>query len=438
MAKGGEPLMPCHPARARELLGSGRAVVARRAPFVIRLTRRTFDESDVDGVEVRIDPGSRRTGVALTEDRIQAGAQGGASVGVRRGLLAVELRHRGGQIRAGMLRRAGYRRRRRSANLRYRAPRNRNRTRPEGWLPPSLRHRVDSTLSLVRRLCRYAPVSALHVERVAFDTCAIAGVDYRRGTRAGAEIRAYLLDKWNRACAYCGASGVPLNVEHIRPRSRGGSGRTSNLTLACVPCNRAKGTLPVEEFLAGRPVRLRRLMSHAQADLHDAAAMNATRHRLAEALETLGRPVYAWSGARTRWNREAMGLPKSHTLDALLTGDLDHENGAAVVRIPEQVLAMTSTGRGSYARTTPDRHGFPRLLRSRVKRHHGFATGDLVQADVPRGKWRGRWVGKIAVRASGRHRLTTAACRFDVGHGNLRLLQRADGYAYEISAEIFA
>jgi len=55
----GHPLMPCHPARARKLLASGRARVHRLAPFVIRLVDRTVAESTVTGVEVGIDPGSK-------------------------------------------------------------------------------------------------------------------------------------------------------------------------------------------------------------------------------------------------------------------------------------------------------------------------------------------------------------------------------------------
>ncbi|MET9320273.1 RRXRR domain-containing protein [Streptomyces sp. NPDC003038] len=65
LAKGGEPLMPCHPARARELLDRGRAVVARRAPFTIRLKHRTRAGSVVAGVQLRLDPGSKATGVAV-------------------------------------------------------------------------------------------------------------------------------------------------------------------------------------------------------------------------------------------------------------------------------------------------------------------------------------------------------------------------------------
>ncbi|MFD7258096.1 HNH endonuclease [Streptomyces sp. NPDC059874] len=230
--------------------------------------------------------------------------------------------------------------------------------------------------------------------------------------------------------------GCRLNIDHVRPRCRGGSDRVSNLVLACISCNQAKGALRVEEFLATRPARLESVIAQLRRPLRDVAAMNATRHQLVETLATLGVPVHAWSGGRTRWNRAAMGLPKSHTLDALATGVLDLDRGDAIVRIPAQVLVVTSTGRGSYARTTPDRFGFPRLRRPRSKIHHGYATGDLVEAIVPRGKWVGKWVGRVAVRASGQHRITTLTSRFDVSHQYLRLLQRADGYTYGFAREI--
>ncbi|MFD5511035.1 RNA-guided endonuclease IscB [Streptomyces sp. NPDC127051] len=324
--------MPCHPARARELLDRGRAVVARQAPFTIRLKHRTRADSTVDGVQLRIDPGSRATGIAITDERHQVGPTGRTHL-ARRGLITIELRHRGRQIHSGMMRRAGYRRRRRSANLRYRAPRHDNRRRPNGWLAPSLRHRVDSTTSLVSRLCRYAPVVAIHVEHAAFDTAAVAGGMPPGGPRslgstcAGFEIREFLLAKWKRSCAYCGAEGVPLNIEHVRPRSGGGSDRLSNLVLACVTCNQAKGTSSIEEFLADRPARLERVIAQLRRPLHDMATMNSTRLTLVKALGTIGVPVHTWSSGRTHWNRRVMGLPKSHTLDALATGVIDHERG---------------------------------------------------------------------------------------------------------------
>jgi hypothetical protein len=125
---------------------------------MIRLKDRTSAESEVVGVQLRIDPGSKGTGLVLTDEKKETGDRG-AIVTVRRGLIAIELEHRGDQIRACVRQRAGYRRRRRSTNLRYRAPRSKNRTHPQGWLPPSLRHRIDTTFTLADRLCRYAPVT---------------------------------------------------------------------------------------------------------------------------------------------------------------------------------------------------------------------------------------------------------------------------------------
>ncbi|HET6357924.1 MAG TPA: RRXRR domain-containing protein [Streptomyces sp.] len=160
-----------------------RAVVARQAPFTIRLKDRTRADSDVAGVQLRIDPGSKGTGIALTDTKTEIAA-GGTPMTVRRGLASVELQHRGEQIHKAMGQRAGYRHRRRSANCRYRARRSNNRTRPRGWLAPSLRHRVDSTLSIARRLCQYAPVTEIDVERVAFDTHAMSeGRSLRSSTR---------------------------------------------------------------------------------------------------------------------------------------------------------------------------------------------------------------------------------------------------------------
>ncbi|MFK0109832.1 RNA-guided endonuclease IscB [Streptomyces sp. NPDC091217] len=441
LSKDGRPLMPCHPARARELLRKRRAVVVRQTPFVIRLKDRTLAESAVDGLQLRIDPGSKGTGLALTDEKKETGGNGRV-VAVRRGLFSIELQHRGDQIHHTMRQRAGYRHRRRSANCRYRAPRFHNRVAAKGWLPPSLRHRVDTTFSLANRLCRYVPVTEIHLERVAFDTHSLSaghplqGIEYAQGTLAGTTARAYLDAKWNSACAYCGATGVPLNIEHVRPRSRGGSNRISNLVLACVPCNQAKDNRSVESFLAHRPDRLAMVLDQLKAPLRDAAAMNATQAQLAEALEVLGRPLRAWPGHLTMSNRTATGLGKTHTLDALSAGHLDHEGGDAIVRFPEQVLVAKATGRGSHARTTPDRYGFPRLRRSRTKQHFGYVTGDLVRAIVPSGRWAGTWTGRISVRAMGQHSLTTSVGRFNVRHRNLRLLQRGDGYGYRTRPEL--
>ncbi|MGP3957218.1 RRXRR domain-containing protein [Nonomuraea sp. 3N208] len=117
--RNGQPLQPTRPAMARKLLASGRAVVHHHTPLVIRLKDRDASTCRVPGVETSIDPGSQHTGIAVF-------CTGG---GIRTGLFALQLDHRGARIRDRLARRACYRRRRRSANLRYRAPRRAGRLR---------------------------------------------------------------------------------------------------------------------------------------------------------------------------------------------------------------------------------------------------------------------------------------------------------------------
>ena len=341
-----------------------------------------------------------------------------------------------------MLQRAGYRRRRRGANLRYRAPRFDNRTRPEGWLPPSLRHRVDTIFSLVARLRRWAPVTALHQELVRFDTQKmenpeISGVQYQQGTLAEYEVREYLLEKFGRTCAYCGATGVPLNIDHIRPRSKGGTNRVSNLTWACIPCNQAKDDLDLDEWLCTTfgdtkaADIAKRVLAQAKAPLKDAAAVNSTRWALYEALQETDLPVHTDSGGRTKWNRSRFGLPKTHTLDALCVGDVH-----GVVSYPSESVVARATGRGTYQRTRVDRYGFPRLRLPRTKLVSGFQTGDLVRAVVPHGKHAGVHVGRVPVRSSERFNVTTHATTVQgISHRHCAVLQRGDGWGWSRQPE---
>ncbi|MFZ3499589.1 RNA-guided endonuclease IscB [Streptomyces sp. 5.8] len=425
--KHGVPLQPTSPARARKLLSQGRAAVARHTPFVIRLKDRTVAASQVDGVHLGIDPGSKYTGIAVFT----------AKGGNRRGLYSVELGHRGSMIRDKLIARSAYRRGRRSRNLRYRAPRFSNRARPKSWLAPSLRHRVDTTTSWATRLARWAPVGVVHVERVAFDTHAMSnggpleGAEYQYGTLHGTESREYLLAKWGRACAYCGATGVPLNIDHIHPRSLGGSDRISNLCTACIPCNERKSNQSVEDFLKGSPRLLVRILAQAKSPLRDAASVNATSWALWRALDATFPEVRATSGGRTKWNRQRTGTPKTHTLDALCVGELN-----AVIRTPACVLAVAATGRGTYARTRTDKYGFPRLRLPRTKQFFGYQTGDLARAIVPTGKKTGTHTGRIAVRAAGSFNIRTAHGLVQgIRHAHFKLLQRADGYAYTTRPE---
>lgn len=411
LSSDGQPLDPCHPARARQLLDHGKAAVWRRFPFTIRLNARTAAESLTRPHRLKLDPGSKTTGIAVVAEM------------TGRVVWAGELTHRGQAIHDALLSRRTMRRSRRQRKTRYRKPRFLNRRRPAGWLAPSLQHRVGTTLTWVARLRRFVPITAISTELVRFDTqllehAEISGVAYQQGTLAGYEVREYLLSKWGRRCAYCGAEGVPLQVEHIVPRARGGSNRVSNLTLACAACNTRKGTQTAEEF--GHPA----IQAQARRPLKDAAAVNTTRWALYQRLLATGIPVEVGTGGCTKYNRTRLGLEKAHWHDAACVGASTPER--LDVRGVRPLL-MTATGHGTRQQCRTDKHGFPSRHKPRAKTFLGWQTGDLVRARIPSGKYAGAHTGRIAIRFRPSFRLGAA---FDVHPKYLTRLHRADGYVY--------
>jgi hypothetical protein len=250
-------------------------------------------------------------------------------------------------------------------------------------------------------------------------------VEYQQGELLGYEVREYLLEKWGRACVYCGAKGVQLEVDHIRPRSKSGSDRVSNHTLACHSCNQTKGNRDVREFVTD-PAHLVRILKQAKAPLRDAAAVNSTRWALHRELKSTGLPLESSTGGRTKFNRARLDVPKSHALDAACVGELTTLHGW---RVP--TLVIKATGRGAYKRTRLTKHGFPRGYLMRSKRVHGFQTGDRVIAVALTGKKAGRYVGRVAVRATGSFNIQTPEGVVQgISHRHFRLVQRADGYGY--------
>ncbi|MFN2381803.1 MAG: RNA-guided endonuclease IscB [Guyparkeria sp.] len=432
-----KPLMPCSEKRARLLLDRDRAVVVRVHPFTIRLTDRVGGKTQP--TRLKIDPGSRTTGIALVRE-CDDGSEHIRWIG--------EITHRGHVIRDRLAQRRAFRRRRRS-QLRHRPPRFNNRPRPKGWLAPSLQHRVDTTMAWVERLRRWAPVSAVSQELVRFDmqrkeNASISAVAYQRGTLSGTEVREYLLHRHRHQCAYCtGLSKDPvLEVEHVEPRSRGGSNRVANLVISCRDCNQAKDNRTAGEWSGSlgqstsldrtRKANAERVDAGKRPSLRDASAVNSTRWAIFAALKGTGLPVTTGTGGRTKWNRQRLGIPKGHALDAACVGTVE-----AVTNWNVPALAIKASGRGSYQRTRLTRHGFPRGYLMRCKQVHGFQTGDHVRADVTTGKKAGQYTGRVAVRASGRFNIQTASGVVQgIGHRHCTLTQRADGYGYYVQSKI--
>jgi len=119
---------------------------------------------------VKIDPGSKTTGIAVVAESTGEAATSTLEVPSRvvggRVTTAVEVAHRGQAIRDSLLSRRVLRRGRRNRKTRYRQPRFLNRTRKEGWLPPSLESRIANIMTWVQRIRKFCPISAISQELV--------------------------------------------------------------------------------------------------------------------------------------------------------------------------------------------------------------------------------------------------------------------------------
>ncbi|AFZ11473.1 HNH endonuclease [Crinalium epipsammum PCC 9333] len=416
-----QPLDPCHPARARELMNKGRAALFKRYPFTIVLQDRSVEESVTHPHRIKIDPGSKVTGIAVVTEE------------TGRVTSALLISHRGQQIKNALESRRALRRGRRNRKTRYRQPRFSHRTRKPGWLAPSLFSRIANIETWVRRIRKLCPITAISTELVRFDfqqmeNPEISGVEYQRGELYGFEVKEYLLQKWKRKCAYCGIEDVPFEIEHIIAKSKGGSNRVSNLCLSCHSCNQAKGNQDIRDFLKGKPDLQLRILSQAKTPLKDAAAVNATRWKLYRKLQLTGLPVEVSSGGRTKFNRTKCGIEKTHWTDAACVGASTPEklliNGI-------KPLTIKAKGHGIRQRCRPDKYGFPKAHAPSAKFFMGFTTGDMVKANIPTGKFAGKYVGRIAIRFRPKFVLQLPTQKFDVHPKYLKTIHHSDGYEYQ-------
>jgi 5-methylcytosine-specific restriction endonuclease McrA len=97
----------------------------------------------------------------------------------------------------------------------------------------------------------------LHSERLDLERpCVIRLMRYVRVPRDAHRrkiTRRAVLARDSYTCQYCGRESSGLTVDHVVPRSRGGTSHWDNIVAACAPCNRKKGSkLPLE---AAMPLR---------------------------------------------------------------------------------------------------------------------------------------------------------------------------------------
>ena len=221
-------------------------------------------------------------------------------------------------------------------------------------------------------------------------------------------------------CVYCGAKDVPLQLDHIIPKSRQGHNRPSNLCAACRACNQKKGNLTATEY--GFP----NLQEQVPKGLAPAAHMNAIRHRLRDAFADL--PLETGSGGLTKFNRTQRELPKTHWLDAACAG----ASTPLTLTLPESVLLIKAVGYGKRQMCCTDKHGQPIAHRTHARNYQGWQTGDMARAVVPKGKHKGTFVGRVTIR----QRPHFTIDKKDVSYHHLTRLHRKDGYSYRAEKQM--
>jgi len=413
LSKNKTPLAPTREAKARILLKDGKAIVHKVYPFTIRLKER---KECIKKFTVKFDVGASVTGVAIV-DALKC-------------FFFAEIVHRGKVIKKVMDSRRTVRRGRRNRKTRYREPRFENRTRPEGWLPPSVKSRADNVINFAKKYAKLIPIESVVVERVSFDTSSMTkgerlnGVEYQKGSLKGIKLRDFIFQKHNHSCVYCGDRGE--EIEHIIPKSKGGTNSVTNLTLSCRKCNMAKRNLSLKVF--GK--KIGKNLSHLKpkkTPKHASIIQSARTYTL----KTLEKDfkVTTGEGWETYSNRKELNLTKQHYYDAMCIG----KNYKYKI-VTNKVLEIKAQGRGSRQMCRMDRFGFPRTKAKSSKGVKGFQTGDIVKAIVTKGKKIGTYLGKVAVRVSGNFNISTATETIQgIHHKYCKTIQKGDGYAYAIT-----
>ena len=351
----GKPLVPTRPSRARRWLETGKAKkVWVQGHFAVQLTENLNDSSTPE-MSINIDPGAKVTGIAVVIHNETNKATAVASF---------ELHHRGHIVSQRMQARKAHRRSRRS-RLRRRPARFNNRTRKEGWMPPSMQSRLSNVTTTVRHLRGLFPITKVYMETNRFDPRliqdpGIQAVGYQSSERGRMQVREYVLQRDNRTCQYqqqC-KEGEPqrLETDHIVPRSRGGTYRISNLITACHECNQQKSNQNIEQFLYHDRDRLIKVKNQLKKSLASATHMNQLVPLLRQYLEETGLPVAETDAVTTAYTRQRLGIAKTHVNDAISLSGPER-----VKNLPQRMTILQSVGHGRRQMLTQlSRHGTPR------------------------------------------------------------------------------
>jgi hypothetical protein len=289
--------MPTNSAKARILLKENKAIVKSAKPFTIQLTYKTNTEI-VQHLTLGIDSGYLNIGYSVISNKYE--------------LIKGEVKLLKG-ISERIEEKARYRRIRRQ-RLRYRKARWNNRNIPQGWLAPSITHKMDSHLKFIEKLYSILPISKINFEVANFDIQKIKnpniqGEEYQHGEQMGFwNLREYILHRDNHQCQNPNCKNKDKNpileIHHIVYRSNGGTNSPSNLTTLCSHCH-----TPINHkgFLKNWKPKIK--------SFKDATFMSIIRWKMIECLKSKYNINFTY-GYITKSNRIKLGLEKTHYNDA--------------------------------------------------------------------------------------------------------------------------
>lgn len=301
--------MPCSQKKARLLLKQNKAKITNYNPFTIQLlvpTGETIQECNLG-----IDSGAKNVGFAITsQDKVLIKGE-------------IELRQ---DVSKLLTTKRTFRKSRRNRKTRYRKARWENRTRKEGWLPPSIQSRIDNQINWINKFVSLLPNCNLIVEVGKFDTAKlinpdIQGEEYQQGNLYEYEnIKSYLIVRENNKCQFCGKEydGNGWHIHHIKQRKDGGTNKVDNLALVHEQCHK-------DYHLGLLKVKLKE-----PKDYKETAFMNILRQQIFKRVNC--KITY---GSYTKVDRNSLNLDKTHYNDAIAISGIKK-----VKENPEQLLKI--------------------------------------------------------------------------------------------------
>ena len=389
-------------AKVRILLKNKKAKVIKRCPFTIQLT---YDSTNyTQDITLGVDSGSKHIGLsATTRSKVLFESD-------------VELRN---DIVNLLSTRRQNRRTRRNRKTRHRKPRFNNRRRKEGWLAPSVQNKVDSHLTVIRKVHEILPITKVIVEVASFDiqkikNPMISGTEYQQGEQLDFwNVREYVLFRDGHICQCCKGKSKDkiLNVHHIESRKTGGNAPNNLITL-CETCHTGyhKGTVKLPKSI------------HRGMSFKDATFMGIMRWAFYNKLKEIYPNVNLTYGYITKNTRIKNSLPKEHYTDARCISGNPKAISSGTVYYQKKVRCHN---RQIHKNT---------ILKGGIRKRNqapynvmGFRLFDKV-------KWKGQTCFIFGRRSTGRmdlRLLNGTKINASVGYKNLKIIEMRKNYLTE-------